>query len=277
MDKQQLIYSITEQEQRAFIKFCVIEGLTAEEIYRRINILIGARAYSKRTVRRWVTNFKSGRYDIESHHGGGHEVTSRTNELVEQIKKALDENKHQSTQILADRLGSNKATIWRILAEDLGLVKKMSTWVPHFLTQYQMDMRFDAAQNNLNRLSCHPNLLHKIIAIDESWVGKYTPPTRTQCMSWVEPGTSPEKVVRDQISNQKFLLIIGIDYDGVAFWETLDENQTLNGVIYCGFLERNVTKWISNKGNRRPVVLQDNAAPHPSKVVTELFQKKKSS
>ena len=127
-----MIFSISDQEQRVFIKFGVIEGLNAAKIHRRLKKLLGSRAYSERSIREWVEKFKSGRYEVESQHGGGHQTSARTRELIEQVKQALDDNRRQSTQMLADRLCSNKSTIWCILTQDLGLVKKAANWVPIF-------------------------------------------------------------------------------------------------------------------------------------------------
>jgi hypothetical protein len=70
----------------------------------------------------------------------------------------------------SSNLSVNKETIRQVLKQDLGLVKKLATWVPRELTQDQKDIRFHIAQVNYNNYNNHPRILRKIIAIDETWV-----------------------------------------------------------------------------------------------------------
>jgi len=158
---------------------------------------------------------------------------------------------------LACRCDIPKETVRRILKEDLGLIKKLSSWIPHTLTEDQKEMRFNIAQANLSRHRSRPSLLKRIIAIDESWVPIYSPPARHQSKSWVKPGTPGEKIPRSELHERKLLLTVGMDIDGVAFWDVLEFNQTMTAERYKSFLERFVTKWQTDKDIRRPVILHE--------------------
>jgi hypothetical protein len=63
-----------------------------------------------------------------------------------------------------------------------------------------------------------------------------------------------------------------MNYDGIAFWGVLDLNQTMNAERYKSFLEQHVTKWASDKGVSRPVILHDNARPHKAKIVQDFIK-----
>ena len=65
-----------------------------------------------------------------------------------------------------------------------------------------------------------------------------------------------------------------MDYDGVVFWGVLELNQTMNSERYRDFLEEHVSNWEVEKGIKRPVILHDNARPHKSNLIQQLFSKK---
>lgn len=81
-------------------------------------------------------------------------------------------------------------------------------------------------------------MLNSIICLDELWIEFYTPPGRHQA----ETGTSVDPLSRPELHEHKILLTVGIDIRGIAFWETFEENITMNGERYKFFLERHVIK-----------------------------------
>jgi hypothetical protein len=73
----------------------------------------------------------------------------------------------------------------------------------------------------------------------------------------VKPGTPGENIPRSELHERKLLLTVGMDIDGVAFWDVLEFNQTMTAERYKSFLERFVTKWQTDKDIRRPVILHE--------------------
>lgn len=129
-----------------------------------------------------------------------------------------------------------------MLKEDLHLVKKLATWVPHTFTDSQKEAREDIAYSNLTAYTSGLLPLNSMIAIDETWVPIYDPPSRHHTRFWVEPGTAAPKVAKPELHERKLLLTVGMDADGVAFWAVLDLNQTMNGERYCSFLDYYVSR-----------------------------------
>jgi hypothetical protein len=87
---------------------------------------------------------------------------------------------------LSDNLGISLSTVWRML-QDLGFKKIASMYVPHTLTCSQMKARVDACKRNLGRYEQDLTLLHRIVAIDETWLKSYHPKDPKTAAEWTLP------------------------------------------------------------------------------------------
>lgn len=82
MNRNDLINSISEIDQRNFIKFEVLLGKCATDIHKDLVKAIGGAAYSLRTVQFWVKSFHSGRISTEEGRGGPHNLAPEYEEGV---------------------------------------------------------------------------------------------------------------------------------------------------------------------------------------------------
>lgn len=135
-------------------------------------------------------------------------------------------------------------------------------------------MRVHICELNLFRLTNTRGMLKRIIAIDESWAPVYTLPPRHQRRHWVSPGQQPAAIPMPELHEQKELLIIGMDFDGVAFWSLFDEGLTMTSDRYKTFLDENVTKWQLDKKISYPIILHDNAKPYKAQIIKDLLKSK---
>jgi hypothetical protein len=140
---------VTDQEQRSFIKICLILDKSATFIHNQLKSRLGSRAYALRTVEHWLTEFLRGRISTETAPIPGRPSSSRTDEQLERLKELICELKSWSVRELAFKLELPKTTAHRMLGENLGLVKKLGKWVPHVLTEVQMEHRCLVADINL--------------------------------------------------------------------------------------------------------------------------------
>ncbi len=101
-------------------------------------------------------------------------------------------------------------------------------------------MREDTAYTNLMAFKNGKLDLDSIIAIDETWVPMYAPPSRHKAQFWLHPGEQAPNIPKPELHERKLLLTVGMDVTGVAFWGVLSENQCMNGERYCAFLEKYV-------------------------------------
>jgi histone-lysine N-methyltransferase SETMAR len=67
------------------------------------------------------------------------------------------------------------------------------------------------------------------------------------------------------------MLIVAFDIHGVAFWESLGQNETVNSKRYKAFLKRFVPGWLQTHAFCVPLILHDNARPHKHRIVREFI------
>jgi hypothetical protein len=144
IDLQRLIPSVSDYEQRSFIKICILLDKTPTFIHDQLSKALPNRALSLRMVQTWVKDIKEGRVNVEDAPRLGRPITARTDEKLEQLKSLFADSNAWSHRELAYRLDTSRGNMQRMLKEDLGLVKKFATWVPHTLTQIQKESREDS-------------------------------------------------------------------------------------------------------------------------------------
>jgi len=106
--------------------------------------------------------------------------TSRTDDNIVAVEKIVKDDRNVTSRLIADTLGTPKTVVLRILREDLKKRKLCSRFVPHALTQDQMDERVAACQDLLNIINGDKNFLDKVITGDERRCFAYDPETKRQ-------------------------------------------------------------------------------------------------
>ena len=94
-------------------------------------------------------------------------------------------------------------------------------FVPNLLNFDQKTRRMTIAQEMLNDVNDHPDLLKKVITGDESWVYGYDIETKAQSFQWKHTESPRPKKARQVRSNVKVLLTVFFDYHGVVHQEFL--------------------------------------------------------
>ena len=128
--------------------------------------------------------------------------------------------------------------VLRILREDLKKQKLCSRFVPHALTQEQMDKRVAACQDLLNMINGDKNFLDRVITGDESWCFVYDPETKRQSSEWVGEHSPRPKKLRFQKSKVKTMLTVFFDSQGIVQEEFVQEVFSVNAEYYKGVLGR---------------------------------------
>jgi hypothetical protein len=81
---------------------------------------------------------------------------------------------------LADQLPASNGSVWQML-HDMGYRKVASRYVPHILTCAQKQARVDKCYEH------DPNFLHRVVAIDETWLRSYDPKDPKSAAEWRLP------------------------------------------------------------------------------------------
>lgn len=266
---QKLKDSISDKEQRIFIKFGVILGHSSGIIHKKLVESVGNSAYKLNTVKHLVTKFKSGYNVVEDSRGGDTSDVSKKEKIIDEIKKLLAQTRAWSCRELSLRVNSTKSTVHCYLTQDLQMKKLLSKWVPHFLTDEQREHRVLACKNNLQLLSQQNSLLNRTLAIDETWVSLYMQPQRDQIRSWRNKNEDPPEFVLQSKYERKRMLILAMDFQGVAYWKLCAPKEIVTSEVYKNFLIELLDEWLPNKKFKVPIILHDNARPHKSNLIKQ--------
>ncbi|XP_033220925.1 uncharacterized protein LOC117175325 [Belonocnema kinseyi] len=120
-----------------------LEGKSQPAIVRELNHHQLNKVFVNRTITRY-NNTSS----IAKRHGGGHQKTATSREMVQKVKKRLERNPRQSANQMAKELQISKCSIRRILKNNLK-VKPYKIQKVHDLTPKQQQVRLERAKELL--------------------------------------------------------------------------------------------------------------------------------
>ncbi|PNF43587.1 hypothetical protein B7P43_G03209 [Cryptotermes secundus] len=111
---------MTEQyEQRYCIKFCQKLGDTQVETIRKIQQAFGHDAMSNSWIKEWYNRFEDGRTSVDSEPRSGRPSTSRNENVIEQVRTLVMEDRCITVRKLANETGVSIGSVHSILTEDL--------------------------------------------------------------------------------------------------------------------------------------------------------------
>ena len=117
-------------EQRTNMKFLVQLGKTPSEALGMLQKVYGDDTMSRSRVFVWCKRFKEGREDVEDDPRSGRPSTSRNEANVERVKQMVRGDRRLTVRQIADELGMNHNSVWKIITEDLGMQKVCAKMVP---------------------------------------------------------------------------------------------------------------------------------------------------
>jgi hypothetical protein len=135
--------------------------------------------------------------------------------------------------------------------------KIMAKWVPHLLDERQQKQRCEAAYRNLQLLSQHPRLLRQTLALDETWVVLYRPPEGDQYRFWLCTGEEPPQVPKQKMHERKRMLLVAMDFDGIAYYHLYEEGETVNAERYRDFLSRIIPDFRARRNIQHVMLFHD--------------------
>ncbi len=240
-----------------------IRKKTAAEAHRELQKVYGDAALSETTCRDWFRRFKDGDFNVDDRPREGRPKTFEDAEL----EALLNEDPCQTQEELASVLGVTRQSISKRL-HALGMIQKQGTWVPYELKPRDVERRFFACEQLLQRQK-RKGFLHRIVTGDEKWIHYSNPKKRK---SWGLPGHASTSSPRPNIHAAKVMLCIWWDQVGVIYYELLKPSETITGDRYRLQLMR-LSRALREKRpqyaeRHEKVILQhDNARPHVAKPV----------
>jgi transposase len=112
--------TVTNDDQRAYIKIETLGGKTATEIHSSLmEVCCGVETVDRRTISRWAQRFREGRLSIENDPKSGRPRTSTDDQSVERVLQILEEDRRMRCEETAHSAGISRTSAYRILAERL--------------------------------------------------------------------------------------------------------------------------------------------------------------
>ncbi|ROT70225.1 hypothetical protein C7M84_011507, partial [Penaeus vannamei] len=195
----------TSTEQRTNLHFLVRLGKTPSEALKLLQQVYGSETMSRSRVFEWCKRFKEGRKDVEDDPRSGRPSTTRTEVNVERVRQMVCSDRRLTVRLIANELGINHDSVWKILTEDLDMRKVCAKMVPKLLNDDQKDQRMQVCQDILERLETEPDFLRRVIIGDESWIFEYDPETKHQSPQCKSPSSPRPKKARQSKSRVKVI------------------------------------------------------------------------
>jgi histone-lysine N-methyltransferase SETMAR len=151
--------------------------------------------------------------------------------------------------------------------EQIGKVKKLDKWVPHNLTDKQINRRYEVCSSLIFRNNNEP-FLDRIITCDEKWI-LYDNKRRTG--QWLDENEAPKHFPKPNLHVKKVMVSVWWLSSGIIHYCFLESGKTITAESYSKQLDIVHQNLIQIKpalvNRKRPILLHDNARPHVGKVV----------
>ena len=123
-----------------------------------------------RRVQQIAKEFKEGNRDsFDRAEGSGRPSTSTSDENVERVRLIIENDCRLRCTAIANVTGIPARSVNRILSKNLGKRCLNSRWVPHCLSDDNMESRVDCCQNLKETLE-RRLIAKRLVVIDEKWI-----------------------------------------------------------------------------------------------------------
>ncbi len=246
------------------ISFSVRLGWTLEETHSALLRSYRHDCLHKQTVRFWFNSFVNGRTRLVDQFREPKRPTGRSLANIQSVKTAIEGDRRLTIPALARQTGVSEHNVQRILTKDLQLKRRSAKFVPAALTPNHLRQRLQCSQLMLANIRRTPNVLKKIVTMDETWVYMYDPESKVQSLQWMEKGVQrPTKPQRPRAIG-KCMLVTFCDWKGMVHHEYIC-GQTINTAFFIQILGRYEAALQRKRPRRRYYLHMDNASPHTSR------------
>ena len=167
---------------------------------------------------------------MESDPRSGRPSTSRKEEVIDQVREKVLEDRRLTVQEIVAEMGISTGSVHSILTEDLNLRRVSAKLVPKLLTEQQKELQKEYSEDMLDLANHDREFTKTIITGDKTWVYGYDPETKFQSSQWKHPESPRQKKARHA---DLFFYSRGIVYHEYA-----PEAQTINKEYYLQVLRR---------------------------------------
>lgn len=247
-------------------------GCSVAEIMAEQANAFGDKAMSRAQVYDIVKKVKNGE-NMEDNRGKAINKFVRTEEMINNVRRFIEEDRRVDVAHLASVFEVSTGTIFNILHDDLGLVKKSARWVPKLLSKEQKDTRVACSRELKKMIEDDPSSLTRIVTMDETMVSLFTPERKEQSKQWLPKGSPAPVKAKTQASRRKRMVLAFFDANGLIYSRIADENTRVN----ANYIVDTLNRFLNRFQRKRPELWAqknwwfhwDNASVHTAAVVME--------
>ncbi|KAJ7316258.1 hypothetical protein JRQ81_002420, partial [Phrynocephalus forsythii] len=132
--------------------------------------------------------------------------------MVKKVEAVILDKRRSTMERVIVETGLSYGSVWRIIHEELHMIKVCAFWVPCSLTALQKQTRHDFSQQNLTLLELQKNednFFARFITMDECWVYLYNPESKEMSKEWKHPSPPSQEGEGTEICWEG---------DAVCFW-----------------------------------------------------------
>jgi len=187
-------------------------------------------------IKEWYNQFKNGRSSGDSDACSGRPSTSQNNELIDQVRTLVMQDRHVTVRELSDEAGISTGLVHSILTDDLALRRVSVKFVPKLLTMEQKQLRLEVLQDMLDSANSDLEFLSIVATGDELCVYGYDQEIKAHSSQWRHSPSPGPKKVRQVRNNVRVMLTIFFDSCGVVHHEYAPQGQNINKEYYLEVL-----------------------------------------
>lgn len=272
--------AVTRDEQLCYIKIEFLRGKSPLEIYSALQEVCPTTALPYSTICRRLSQMKSPREPSPCKTSPGKESSATDDVHIQMVRDLLNSDRRLTCDEIARELGISHGSAYSIITKHLGMRKLAARWVPHNLSDSEMDTRAKICRQHMRRYNTEQdNFLDRIVTIDETWIRSFEPELKRQSNEWHTPSSPRPVKFRRSLNNPKMLMIFAYDIHGVLTSHRVPTGRTINKEYYKTYLRTVLRPAIRKKRPdllaAGPLILHDNASCHKADVVNTLLEEYK--
>lgn len=266
--------TFSKEEYRTIIKFCTLLGEDATEIHDKFLSVCGDSSPALRTIQKWAQRFREGRKSVTDDPRSGAPRVAVTPDTISHVENLISRDPHSSVEEVAQEANISVGSAATILTQHLHLKKLHARWIPHILKDHEKENRMESARSLLNRFRRWGEKgMRGIVTGDETYLHFFEPASRTERMTWRQPGEAPPTSQRPSAFTEKVLYIFFFSADGEVSRIVVPKGSTVTGAYYC----ETVLPQVERDFRRMHPELQlrlhdDNAPPHRCQNVLDYLE-----
>ncbi len=215
---------------RDFVAGLARAGKSASEIKKLVDDAYRDKALGLTSIYYILKRVKAGK-STEDQRKFSAKKTKRTAAIIAAVATDVADDRRVSVKDLASVHGVSVGTMFNILRDDLGLVKKSARWVPKLLSEEQKLERVWTCRDFIAAVQRRSmSMLDDVVTMNKTMVCYHTPETKKQSKQWIKNGKPGPIKARVQASCIKQMVMAFFDSRGLIYTHIVPRGAKINAM-----------------------------------------------